>query len=99
MLIPIFSVISLNNLASADVTKLLIFYKNKTIKKMARFFVKEELKTLVTSLYFSKFSYESEVWHLPDRTSTQNKESKFESANALRLCYRNITVFNSHTEI
>ena len=63
---------------------------------LRRFRVK---KTLLTSLFYSKLYYGSEVWHLPGRSMTQNKKLKFASANALRFCNRSMTVFNTHTEI
>ena len=61
-------------------------------------FNKEEKVMLVTSLYFSKLYYGSEEWHLPSRTEAQNKQLKFASANALRICDK-FTIFNTHTEI
>ena len=60
---------------------------------------KEERITLVTSLYFSKLYYGFEIWHLPEQTATQNKQLKFASANALRICDNDITMFTTHTEI
>ena len=74
---------------------LFLFNKNLcAIMKKAKYFEKEELKTLITSLFFSKIYYVSEAWHLPERTNAQIKQHKFSSANALR-----ITIFNTHTEI
>ena len=69
------------------------------IKRIAKFFTQEERTTLITSLFYSKLYYGSEVWHLPERTTTQNKMIKFASANALRIISNEITIFNTHTEI
>ena len=54
---------------------------------------------LITSLFFSKLYYGSEVWHLPERTTAQNKMIKFASANALRIISNEITIYHTHTEI
>ena len=54
---------------------------------------------LVTSLFFSKLYYGSEVWHLPTRTASQNKQLKYASANALRSCDKSLNIFHTHTEI
>ena len=69
------------------------------IKRIAKFFTKEERTNLVTSLFFSKLYYGSEVWHLPDRTTAQNKMIKLASANALRIISNEITIYHTHTEI
>ena len=69
------------------------------IKRIAKFFTKEERTNLVTSLFFSKLYYGSEVWHLPDRTTAQNKMIKLASANALRIISNDITIYHTHTEI
>ena len=69
------------------------------IKRIAKFFNKEERTMLITSLFYSKLYYGSEVWHLPGRTETQNKMLKFASANALRIITNEITIFHTHTEI
>ena len=49
--------------------------------------------------FYSKLYYGSEVWHLPERTSAQNKMIKFASANALRIATNEITIYHTHTEI
>ena len=54
---------------------------------------------LITSLFYSKLYYGSEVWHLPERTAEQNKMIKFASANSLRTITKEITIYHSHTEI
>ena len=69
------------------------------IKRIAKFFNKEERSTLITSLYFSKLYYGSEVWHLPERTNAQNKMIKSASANALKTITNKITIFHTHTQI
>ena len=67
------------------------------IKRIAKFFLKEERSTLITSLFYSKLYYGSEVWHLPERTASQNKMIKYASANALRSITNEITIFHTHT--
>ena len=69
------------------------------IRIISKYFNAEEKKTLLTSLFYSKLYYGSEVWHLPGRTLTQNKKLKLASANAIRSCDRNLTIFNTHTQI
>ena len=69
------------------------------IKRIAKFFNREEKTLLITSLFYSKLYYGSEVWHLPERTSAQNKMLKNASANALRITTKEITIFHTHTQI
>ena len=69
------------------------------IKRISKFFNRDEKTMLITSLYFSKLYYASEVWHLPERTSSQNKMIKYASANALRIITNEITIFHTHTQI
>ena len=69
------------------------------IKRIAKFFNKEERLTLITSLYYSKLYYGSEVWHLPERTTSQSKMIKNASANALRTITNEITIYHTHTQI
>ena len=64
-----------------------------------KFFTKEEKTMLITSLFYSKLYYGSEVWHLPGRPATQNKMIKLASANALRIISNEITIYHTHTEI
>ena len=59
----------------------------------------DEIKTLLTSLYYSKLYYGSEVWHLPGRSQSQSKKLKLASANAIRSCNKSLTIFNTHTQI
>ena len=63
------------------------------------FFTPNEMKDLLTSLYFSLLFYGSEVWHLPDLNFLQKKKLKNASANALKLCLTNISPFETHTNI
>ena len=57
------------------------------------------LETLLTSLFYSKLYYGSEVWHIPGRTLTQNKKLKLASANAIKSCNKNLTIFHTNTQI
>ena len=43
--------------------------------------------------------YGSEIWHIPGRSIAQNKKLKLASANALRSCNKNLTIFHTHTQI
>ena len=55
--------------------------------------------TLLTSLFYSKLYYGSEICHIPGRTITQNKKLKLASTNAIRSCDKSLTIFHSHTQI
>ena len=55
------------------------------IKIIGKYFTKEENKTLLTSLFYSKLYYGSEVWHIPGRTMAQNKKLKLASAYMANL--------------
>ena len=54
---------------------------------------------LLTSLFYSKLYYGSEVWHIPGRSMIQNKKLKLASANAIRSCDKSMTIFHTHTQI
>ena len=69
------------------------------IKIISKYFTNEEKITLLTSLFYSKLYYGSEVWHIPGRTMTQNKKLKLASANAIRSCDKSLTIFHTHTQI
>ena len=69
------------------------------IKIIAKYFNAEEKKTLLTSLFYLKLYYGSEIWHLPGRSILQNKKLKFASANGLRSLDRSMTIYNNHTQI
>ena len=56
-------------------------------------------KTLLTSLFYSKLYYGSEVWHIPGRSMAQNKKLKLASANAIRSCDKSLTIFHTDTQI
>ena len=69
------------------------------IKIISKYFTKDENTTLLTSLFYSKLYYGSEIWHIPGRTSAQNKKLKLASANAIRSCDKSLTMFHTHTQI
>ena len=73
--------------------------KINSVKCRLKFFHIITTKTLLTSLFYSKLYYGSEIWHLPGRSISQNKKLKFASANALRSLDRNMTIYNTHTQI
>ena len=60
---------------------------------------KKEKRTLLTSLFYSKLYYGSEVWHIPGKTIAQNKKLKLASANAIRSSNKTLTIFHTHTYI
>ena len=47
---------------------------------------KKEKRTLLTSLFYSKLYYGSEIWHLPTLNQNCKKMLLSASANALKLC-------------
>ena len=69
------------------------------IKIIRKYFNTAELKTLLTSLYFSKLYYADEIRHLPGLSRQLKKNLKFASANAPKMCVPNLTVFHTHTQI
>ena len=69
------------------------------IKIVRKYFNTDELKTMLTSMYFSKLYYADEIWHIPGLSRQLKKNLKFASANALKICVPNLTVFHTHTQI
>jgi hypothetical protein len=68
------------------------------LKAIKNYFAPNEMKDLLTSLFFSILFYVSEIWRLPDLTFLQ-KKLKNTSANALKLCLNNTSPFQTHTEV
>ena len=66
---------------------------------IAKYFSHEEKITLLTSLYYSKLYYGSEVWYIPGPSQSQNKKLKLALANAIRSCDKRLTIFHTHTQI
>ena len=58
-----------------------------------------EIRTLLTSLYFSKLYYGSEIWHTFGLKLELQKNLKYASANALKLCIPRSDSYMTHTEI
>jgi hypothetical protein len=69
------------------------------LKVIKKYFTNSELKSLLTSLFFSSLYYDSEVWHLPKLIADLKKKLKRTSANALKICINDVTPFTAHTEI
>ena len=70
------------------------------IKLIRKFFSTDELRNLLTALYYSKLYYSSEIWHLPGLTLKLKKNIKLVSANACKLCIQRENVhLLTHTEI
>ena len=63
------------------------------IRLIKHHFTSLELRTLITSNFYSILFYNSEVWHLPKLNTVLVKNLLTASANALKLC----TPFYDHT--
>ena len=68
------------------------------IKVIRKYFNPDEIKNLLTSIFYSRLYYGSEVWHIPGLELAQCKSLKFASANAIRNCLPGYTIMNTHTE-
>jgi hypothetical protein len=68
------------------------------MKVIRKYFNQEELKTMLTAMYFSKLYYGAEVWLIPSLKLQLKKNLKFASANALRVCLPHREIFNTHTQ-
>ena len=60
----------------------------QAIKLVSKHLKKFELKTILTSHYFSILYYSSEIWHIPS-LSIKSKKMFSTSAKALLLCTKN----------
>ena len=70
------------------------------IKMIKKYFSTEEIRNLLTALYYSKLYYGSEIWHLPGLTLKLKKSIKLASANACKTCIpRENSHLLTHTEI
>ena len=70
------------------------------IKMIKKYFSTEEIRNLLTALYFSKLYYGAEVWHLPGLALKLKKSIKLASANACKNCIpRENSHLLTHTEI
>ena len=59
------------------------------IKLIKKYFTATEIKTLITSNYFSILYYNSEIWHLPSLSPQLKQTLLSASATALKLCLTN----------
>ena len=69
------------------------------IKQIKDYFTLNERKMLVTSLYFPKLYYGSEIWHLPELAAPLKKSLKRSSAMALKICIKDFSQYSTLTEI
>ena len=69
------------------------------IRVIKKYFNPDEIKNLLTAIFYSRLYYGSEVWHIPGLELAQCKSLKFASANAIRNCLPGYTIMNTHTEI
>ena len=58
----------------------------QAIKLIKKYFNTQEITTLLTSNFFSKLYYGSEIWQIPRLNRNSKKQLISASANALRLC-------------
>lgn len=58
----------------------------QAIRMIRKYFTTSEIKTLLTSNYFSKLYYGSEVWQTPKLNANSKKQLLSASANAIKLC-------------
>ena len=59
------------------------------IELISKHFKKNELKTLLTSNYFSILYYNSDIWHIPSLSFNLKRYLLTASARALKLCTPN----------
>ena len=70
------------------------------IKMIKKYFSTDEIRNLLTALYYSKLYYGAEVWHLPGLALKLKKSIKLASANACKNCIpRENSHLLTHTEI
>ena len=71
----------------------------QAIKLISKYFTNFEINFLITSHFYSKLYYGSEIWHLPTLNHNCKKLLVSASANALKLCITNHDPMISHVEI
>ena len=70
------------------------------IRMIRKYFSPQEIKNLLTALFYSKLYYGSEIWHLPGLQLKLKKSLKLASANACKLCIpRENAHLLTHTEV
>ena len=70
------------------------------IRLIRKYFSTDEIKNLLTALYYSKLYYGAEIWHIPGLQLKLKKNIKLASANACKLCIpRGNVHLMTHTEI
>ena len=69
------------------------------IKLISKFFNQTEIKTLLTSNFYSVLYYNSEIWHLPKLAPYLKTLLMSASANALKLCTPSYTQDMSFTTL
>ena len=62
-------------------------------------FTLTETRNMVTAIFMSKLYYRAEIWHIPGLARTHHKKLNYASANALKLCAPEVTIYSTHTEI
>ena len=64
-----------------------------------KYFSTSELLQLLTSIFYSKLYYGSEVWQIPKLNVISRKQLKTASANALKLCEKIYDPFISYVDL
>ena len=86
---------------SAQVSKT-ILKANKAlcaVRLIKKYFNGDELRTLLTSNFFSVLYYNSEIWHLPSLNQHSKQLLLAASAKALKLCFKTQLVMFSYNDI
>ena len=65
------------------------------VRRIVKYFNRQELLSLVTSNFFSILYYNSDIWHLPSLKPTLKQKLLSASAKALWTCIKNYDVFMS----
>jgi hypothetical protein len=66
------------------------------IKLIKKYFRKDELRTLLTSSFYSILYYNSEIWHIPTLNQNSKQLLLSASAKALKLCNKEYSNDNSY---
>ena len=69
------------------------------IKLIRRYFNQTELRTILTSNFYSILYYNSEIWHIPSLNPVSKQQLLSASANALKLCNTQVDPFVSFLDL
>ena len=71
----------------------------QAIKMIKKYLITSEIKVLLTSNYFSKLYYGSEIWQIPKLNVNSKKQLLSASANAMKLCERHYNPEISYVDL